>query len=509
MAQNEATLPTTTNPKDRYFEIDHLRKDLGTRAARGGAITMASNGLKFAVTLLGTSVMARLLTPEHYGVLGMVAILTSFLSIFKDMGLSAATIQRAEVTKEQISTLFWFNNAVCAALAAVTVAMAPLVAWFYRDSRLTAITAVTAFGFILNGLTVQHDALLRRQMRFIAISAISLISIIVGYIVAILMAWRGYGYWALVFSQLAVLATGTIGAWTICRWRPGLPKRNSGVKSMIKFGGNFTGFSLVSFFARNFDNLLVGKVWGAQQLGVYSRAYQLMGLPIEQINEPITSVAVPALSRLTDSPERYRQAYLRLLEKIAMLTIPGVALMIVTADWIVRIMLGPNWGEVSRVFLVLGITGMFQPIANTTGWLFLTQGRTKELFNYGLLHSPVIVASFIVGIPWGAFGVAVAYAIAKVCITDPFLYWYVGRSGPVRTIHFYQTMAPFVIAALSALSAALAVRHWVQFQRPLAGIVSCTIIMGIVYLAVLALIPKGRLALWDAGKSLLVALKRK
>jgi O-antigen/teichoic acid export membrane protein len=510
MVQSEVALPAAAaNPKDRYFEIDHLRADLGKRAARGGAVTMAANGFKFAVTLVGTSITARLLTPEDYGVIGMVAILTGFLSIFKDMGLAAATIQKPTVTKDQVSTLFWVNIAVCSALAVLTAGFAPALAWFYGDGRLIAITAVTALGFIFNGLTVQHDALLRRQMRFVALSSISIASIVVGYSVAIVLAWRGFSYWSLVYSQLAQFATSTIGVWTVCRWRPGMPKRDSGVRSMIKFGGNFTGFSLVSYFARNFDNLLIGKFWGAQQLGVYARAYQLMGLPIEQINEPITAVAVPALSRLTDSPERYRQAYLRLLEKIAMLTIPGVALMIVTADWIVRIMLGPKWYEVGMVFLVLGITGAFQPVANTTGWLFLTQGRTKELFNYGLIHSPVIVLSFVVGIHWGALGVAIAYAVTKCCITDPFLYWYVGRSGPVRTFDFYRTMAPFTFASLAALVAAFALRYWLHFSNPVAGIIVCTTTMAVVYLGVLALIPKGRAALQDAIKSILVALKRK
>src|SRR5262249_42027199 len=151
----------------------HLRADLGKRAARGGAVTMAANGLKFAVTLVGTSVMARLLTPVDYGVIGMVAILTGFLSIFKDMGLAAATSQKPQVTIDQVSSLLWVNIGVCTALAVVTAAFAPGLAWFYGDGRLTAITAVTATGFIFNGLTVQHDALLRRQMRFVAISSIS------------------------------------------------------------------------------------------------------------------------------------------------------------------------------------------------------------------------------------------------------------------------------------------------------------------------------------------------
>src|SRR6185503_8959424 len=148
--------------------------------------------------------------------------------------------------------------------------------------------------------------------------------------------------------------TGTVITWAVCRWKPGRPKKDTGVRSMIRFGGNLTGFATINFFSRNLDNLLIGRFWGAQQLGLYSRAYQLMMLPIEQINEPISSVAVPSLSRLLDSPDEYRRAYLRMLEKIAFLTMPGVAVMIATSDWIVAIVLGPQWREVGPLLGILG-----------------------------------------------------------------------------------------------------------------------------------------------------------
>src|SRR6185369_8038670 len=192
------------------------------------------------------------------------------------------------------------------------------------------------------------------------------------------------------------------------------------------------------------------RVWGAQQLGLYTRAYQLMGLPIDQINEPITSVAVPSLSRLTDSTESYRRAYLRMLEKIALLTMPCVVLMIVTADWIVRIVLGSQWVGAIQIFVLLGVSGIFQPVANTTGWLLISQGRTNHLLQWGLISGPIIMASIVIGLPWGAVGVAASFAFTRVLIVDPLLYWFVGRSGPVRTIDFYKTMAPFVAASLCA-----------------------------------------------------------
>lgn len=494
----------TTARGEQYFRTDHLKINLGGRTARGGVIAIVSQALKFVITIAATSVMARLLTPQDYGLVGMVAFVTGFVSMYKDLGLSAATIQRSEISSEQISTLFWVNLLLSVGVALLTAAIAPLVAWFYGESQLTWITVVTAGGFIISGIAVQHEALLRRQMRYFALALISLTSMAMGYVVGIIMAWHGFRYWALVSSQLAVAATSTMLAFSLCRWMPGLPKRNTGVRSMIRFGGNLTGFTTINYFSRNLDNLLIGRFWGAQQLGLYTRAYQLMGLPIDQINEPISSVAVPALSRLTDSPESYRKAYLRMLEKIALLTMPCVVLMIVTSDWIIQIVLGSQWVGATRIFVLLGITALFQPIANTTGWLLISQGRANHMLHWGLISGPIIMISIVAGLPWGAVGVAASYAFARVCVVDPLLYWFVGRKGPVRTIDFYKTIAPFVVASLSALLAALAFRRWSGLSSGLWIILMCGIITAVTTFLTLALIPAGRKALYDVKNSSLL-----
>ena len=491
---------------DKTFQTDHLKINLGGRAARGGVVAITSQGLKFIVTLAATSVMARLLTPQDYGLIGMVAFVTGFVSMYKDLGLSAATIQKSEINSEQISTLFWVNVCLSLAITLLTIALAPLVAWFYGEPRLTAITVVISIGFLIIGLTVQHEALLRRQMRYLALAAIGLSSVVMGYVVGILMAWRGFSYWALVGSQLAVIITGTALTLSLCRWVPGLPKRHTGVRSMIKFGGNLTGFTTINYFSRNLDNLLIGRFAGAQQLGLYSRAYQLMLLPIEQINEPVTSVAVPSLSRLMDSPDAYRRAYLRMLEKIAMLTMPGVVLMILTSDWIIHIFLGPQWVGAVRIFVILGISALFQPIANTTGWLLISQGRTHDMLKWGLISGPIIIASFLIGLPWGAVGVAASYACARVCVVDPLLYWFVGREGPVRTIDFYKTMAPFVVASLGALLAGASFRRWSPVDSGVWTICICLLVTTVTTILILAIIPAGRAALYDVKNSTLLVV---
>src|SRR6266850_60555 len=221
---------------DQHFRTDHLIAGIGERTVRGGLVMMSAHGLKFTLSIVATAIMARLLEPQDYGLIGMVGVALNFVSLFKDMGLNFATIQRAEINFQQISTLFWINVSMSLLITMLTVAIAPIIAWFYGEPRLTMIAVVLAAGFIFGGLAVQHEALLRRQMRFFALSTIALASMIAGYAVGITLALSGFHYWALVYSQLALLAANMLGVLLVCRWRPGRPRLDLGMRSMLSFG---------------------------------------------------------------------------------------------------------------------------------------------------------------------------------------------------------------------------------------------------------------------------------
>ncbi len=497
------------NPSREYFDTEHLTAALGSRTARGGVVTIVSHGLKFALSILATAVLARLLTPQDYGLIGMVAVFTGFVAMFKDLGLSLATVQRAEISYDQISTLFWVNVTISVAITVLMVLLAPLIGWFYGEPRLTMITIVTSLGFFFGGLAVQHEALLKRQMRFYALSVIAFLSMMIGYVVGIVLAWRGASYWSLVFSQLALLASNGFGVWITCRWRPGAPKRNTGVRSMLSFGGNVTGYALINYVSRNCDNLVVGRAFGPQLLGLYTKAAQLLALPTDQINEPLSSVAIPALSRLADSPERYRQAYLRIMEKIIMVTMPAVILMLATADWLVLIILGPQWIDSARIFIFMGVAGLFQPVASTGGWLLVSQGRVRDMLRWSLINAPISILSIVAGLPWGVVGVAASFSVGRILVANPLLFWFVGRTGPVRMGDFYRLLAPFTGASICSLVACIVFRRFVEIPNPLIGFVACGIIVAVTTPLFLALMPAGRKALVDIKNSMLLLLPHK
>ena len=472
-------------------------------------MTLSAQLFKFVLTTVAAIALARLLTPDDYGLIAMVAILVNFVGMFQYLGLSTATVKWADLNHQQVSTLFWINMALSAAIMLVTVGSGPLLAWFYREPRLVGIAAAYGITILFTGLGIQHEAILSRQMRFTAIVVVETTGLLIGFLAAVIAAWYGAGYWALVINQTVMTLVTVVGVWSVCKWRPGLPGRGLDLRSMLSYGGNLTGFNVMTYFSRNLDNLLIGKFWGAHQLGVYSRAYQMLLLPMQQINAPLAAVAVPALSRLADSPDRYRSAYLKILEKIAMVTMPLGALMIATSDWMVLLLLGPKWTETGKIFMLLGIAAIIQPVTKTSWWLFSTQGRTRELFHWGLISGAIAVASILAGLPWGATGVAASYATADLCITTPLLFWYIGRRGPIRASDFYRTIAPAAAASMFSVALLLACRPWLSSVNGLIPRLSLALGLTVgASLIIFSALPTGRLALRNLKGTLVLLLKR-
>jgi PST family polysaccharide transporter len=492
---------------DRYLRTDALKKDLKGHTIRGGAVTIVAEAIKQLIWIISTAVLARLLSPSDNGLIAMVIVLTGFMELFKDLGLSAAVIQRDKIDQQQASTLFWINVAVGIVLALLTAALAPAVAWFYEEPRLVNITFVLAGGFVLSGLMIQHRSLLRRQMRLTVLAVIDVGSTLFETAVGIWAAMNGFGYWSLVITLLAGAPLEVAAMWIICRWRPNRPARAAGIRSMLAFGGNLMGYRTVNYLLRNVDNVLIGRVYGPQPLGLYAKAYNLLLLPINRVNGPISVAAIPALSRLVDQPGRYREAFSNIASKVCLLTMPLVAFMLGTADWLVLVVLGPQWVEAGRIFAWLGISGLIEPITYAAIWLFLTQGRARQQFHWGLISSALMVAAIVAGLPWGPVGVAAAYGMVSLCIRLPLLFWYVGREGPVRTRDLYGVLMPFAGAVIVSLLGILAFRQWSGVSNPLVGLLACAAITGAGSLLTLAIIPSGRPAIRDL-KSIAITLLR-
>ncbi len=430
MSQTAIVLPAAAE-HDRHFRTDHLMADLKGRSVRGGAVTLTAQGIKFLLQIGSTAVLARLLAPGDFGLVAMVSAFTGFIALFKDLGLSMATVQRAEITHQQVSTLFWINVVASVVLMVVAAALAPAVAWFYGEPRLTGIMLVIAGTFLFGGLTAQHSALLQRHMRFSLLAAADLLSLAAGVAVGIAMAWRGFSYWSLVGMTAATAAANTLFVWLFSPWRPGLPRRGAGTSAMLRFGGHLTGFNVLNYFTCNFDNILIGATLGAGPLGIYAKAYNLLGLPIRQINGPMGAVALPALSRLQSDPQGYRRYYLRAVEIIAFAGMPIAAFAFVAADEVVLLLLGPQWTAAVPVFRWLAPAAFLGTLNVVPGWLCVSLGHTERQVHWALAAAPITVGAFVVGLRWGIEGVAAAFSLTWCLLLIAFMA-YACWSTPVR-----------------------------------------------------------------------------
>src|SRR5438094_1349892 len=448
--RTEQRRPTeATAPNEKHLSTGHLLDNLKGRTISSGLITIAAQGIKFALNLASIMVLARLLTPRDFGLYAMVTTIMGYVVTFKDAGLSTATVQREGITHAQVSNLFWINVALSGALSLLLAAGSPLVAWFYREPRLVPITLILSSTFFLSGLTIQHTALLNRQMRFTALAFIQIASMLTGVIIGIGMAWLGYRYWALVFSNVVTIAVTVPLTWCAIPWRPQLPSRGTGTKSLVRFGTSMAGGGYIYALAKGTDSMLVGRFYGADSIGLYSRAAALLNRPLEQFLYPISSVFIPALSRVQPQPERYRRTFLQVYESMALVSFLFTGLLFALARPLTLVILGPKWEQAAIIFAGFTIAALCVPPATASTWLFASQGRGKDWLFTSFLLSCIILVSFVAGLPFGPAGIAIAYSAATLVVGLPVHYYLAGRRGPVTSadlwVEFFRYLPLWIV----------------------------------------------------------------
>ena len=396
--------------------------DVKWKSMRGGVVALGSQGVKLILQTGTVMLLARLLSPEDFGLTGMAATLTGFLGLFRDAGLGVATVQRREVSHEQLSTLFWINSTIGICLTMLMIVLAPAVTAFYGDPRLFWIVVVSGVVFLFSGLTAQHGALITREMRFATQARIELTSLAVSSTVGVVMAVLGWRYWSLVAMSVVGGIVNAAGVLLAVPWLPGPPRRKSGVLSMLHFGGLATLNTCLVFLAWNTDNILLGRFWGPQALGLYSRAYQLATLPVEQWTGTLSGVALSSLSAVQDDPERLSRSFLRAYSLLLTVTIPIAIACPVFANETIHVLLGAKWMEVAPIFRLLSPTSLVFAIANPLNWLVLSTGRIGRAVKITAGTTPVVIIGVVLGLSHGPT-VAFGYSAAMVLIIIPIAAW--------------------------------------------------------------------------------------
>jgi O-antigen/teichoic acid export membrane protein len=431
-------------------------------ATRGVGMTLFSGGAGLALQIIATVVLARLLAPKDFGLVAMVTTFSLLLLNFGLNGVTEAIIQREGMDHSLASNLFWINVAGSSVLAAGFGGAGSVLAGLYKDPRVAGIAHWLALTIFLTGLQVVHLALLKRAMRFSAVSANDICARVLSIVVSIWLAWLGWGYWALVAGTIATPFGTCLGAWILCRWTPGRPQRAAGTGSMIRFAVQTYGRFSTGYFSNNLDNFLVGWRLGSTQLGFYKKAYDLFVLPSNQLSIGLTIVAVSALSRLRQDAEQYKRYLMGALGVMALVGMGISADLTLVGKDLILVLLGQKWGESGRLFTYLapGIGAML--LYCTHIWIHLSLGKPDRWFRWGLVDMAVTTVLLCVGLHWHAEGIAVAWVASYWVLALPAL-WYAGKPINLNVSTVIAAVWRDVLAALMAGGATFFAKHAFPF----------------------------------------------
>ena len=477
---------------------------MGQSVKRGVLVTGGAQIVKLGCQITSVIILSRLLQPADFGIVAMTAPVVAFVGLFQDLGLTQATVQKKQITHAEVNSLFWINMALSISLGVTLILIAPYAARFYNEPQVAALVAAMSIQLVVLGSGAQHYALITRKMGFGRLAIQDSVAAVLGLAAAIAWAYYERTFWALFVGGMTTITVATIACWIGSGWLPGIPRWVAGTRSMVNFGAGITGFNFTNYFARNLDQILIGRQWGNQELGLYDRAYRLLLFPLQQIIFPLSKVMVPALSRMQNEPDRYRKAYLRVVPLLLLAALPGVAFAIGTADLFIPLVLGQQWQDSAVIFQALGFAGLLQPLNSPSGWLFISQGRTTEYLRWGIFAAVTTSVAFVLGLPYGAFGVAVAYAIQEYLRT-PLLWLYIGRRGPVSAKHILHVAFPIVLGAHLAVAIIWILKSHLP-GGSVAVLITSTIISYLTVAGTALLFPAGRAALKEAISLILNAV---
>ena len=472
-------------------------RELRRLAVRGAAATVSAAALSLVAQVISTVILARLLTPDDFGVVTMVTTFTLLLMSFGVNGFHEVVIQRGEIDRYQASNLFWINCAAGLVLAIGFAAAGSLLARFYRNPLVTWVTVWMSPAIFLAAISVIHIALLKRAMRFAAVSANDVVGRAVNTAVAVLLALRGWGYWALVAGIVAQALSTTVGGWWLCRWIPSLPRRGVGTRAMLRFAAKVYGRFSANYFARNVDNLLVGWRFNAAALGFYKKAYDLFALSASQLTSPLHSVALAALSKLRQDPARFQRYLANSLGIIAFVGMAMGADLTLVGKEMVRLVLGPKWSESGRIFELFGPGIGIMLLYSTVGWIHLSIGKPGRWLRWTLVESAVTALLFVVALPWGPAGIAVAWSVSYWILSIP-AFWYAGRPIGFGVSSLIAAVWRYVIAAVAAgLACGVIMKHLLTLTvassagEALELILAKSVVFTILYLGAVILLHRG------------------
>jgi O-antigen/teichoic acid export membrane protein len=396
-------------------------------------------------------ILARLLTPTDFGIVAMIVVFSNFMGVMLDFGLGSALVQRPNLTNLHLHSAFWMNAVVGMMLTVFTFWVAPLIAAFYDVDILVQLGRVWSISFVFITLAVVPTAVLQRNMQFKALAVIEVLATVISGIMSIILAVLGLGVWSILLQNISFSLLSLVLKWKAVDWRIHLNFSFAAVHDLWGYTVHLFGFNFINYWSRNVDNLLIGKVFGADALGYYNRAYGLMLLPITQIISVISSVMFSAMSSIQDDIDRVRLLYLRAMSVIALIGFPVMIGLFVTAEPFVLVVYGENWRSMILTLRILSLVGMIQTLLNPTGWIYASQGKTRTMFKWGLYASSITVGGIVMGVWLGSIEMV---ALLYGCATATLLYPGIAIPGRFLQMSFFDVMRAICGALVASIGMA-------------------------------------------------------
>lgn len=408
---------------------------------------LVSQGAGFVINLI----LARLLLPEDFGLIGMVIVITGFAAVFSDFGLGSAIIQKKELTARDLDSVFWTNLLVGILLTAIVFFSAGPIAGFYGISSLKPITQLLSLTYFISSINTVQLALLRKKMDFGSIFRINASATLVSGGLAIGMALTDWGVYSLVWKLIVGTLMTCLVLWFRGSWRPGLNWSRDSLRSIMGFSLPLLGNQSLNYWVRNIDNLLIGKYIGDAALGFYNQSYRIMLIPVRQISGVMSGVLFPSLSEIQDDKERIKAIYLKTTRLLSFITFPLMFGLCALAEPFVQVLLGEKWLPMVPVLQYLSIVAAFQSIGTLNGNIFQATGKTTYQLIVGLPPRMLYILAILLGLRYGIEGVAWNYMLA-VIFSSFYMYFFVGRIISASLIEIIKSLSTnFLLSGLMAI----------------------------------------------------------
>ncbi len=378
---------------------------------------------RVGVQLLSLLVFARLLSPQDYGVMALATIVTNFAYIFRDMGTSAAIIQRKDLSTAMINAVFWFNMVLGMSIAAIIIIVAPIMANIYEKPQLLLVLLFLAPVFPMVSSTATLQALMERDSRFAVVAKTEIFSVITGLIVGVALALSGAGVYSLVAQWLTYVSMATANYWLRTNWYPQRQIIWSELRKIVSFSSNLTVFGLLDYLTRNVDTMIIGKYLGAATLGVYNLALKLILFPMESFSYVALRSVYPVMSRCQDDLQQLTGIYLNTIKMISLISAPLMAGLFILREPFSLYVLGEKWLAIAPLLFWLAPVGFLLSVKSLSANVFKTLNQTGYISKIALLASILHICGFLIAIRWGIEAFTISYFLVTAITTIPALYF--------------------------------------------------------------------------------------